>query len=310
MPFETTCAALPPPRFQLSTLATAYKAFFEDKQASDVQFLVGNERQAPRKLYANKAFLIKRSEYFRSMFSSDFSEGASADDVDDDPPSKRRKLDRSEEPSPPPEMGAAATEWQDDDDSLEWLPQDWVEEHGPSTVKEEPVEEGDKVEGVVRVTDTGYTTYRAMLYFLYTERVAFTPPASNFAVALAAETTNGQSRRDYLLEQSDPHVGDVEPASAHAVYRLADKLGLDELKDEAKSAILAGFSAENILYEYLSSFAYQFDEIQTAALDFALKNWNDVKTTVAFDRAIDGTDMEGIEGAKELWKKLLKSTKG
>lgn len=89
--------------------------------------------------------------------------------------------------------------------------------------------------------------------------------------------------------------GTIEPATPHALYRLADKLDISDVKEEAKSVIINGFTVENvsrsrfcfflrldsffdlffsqILYELISTFSYHYSEMQDAALAFALENW-------------------------------------
>jgi hypothetical protein len=47
---------------------------------------------------------------------------------------------------------------------------------------------------------------------------------------------------------------EVEQASAHAVYRLADMLGIAELKKEAKEAIVDGYTVERVRLALFSSF--------------------------------------------------------
>jgi hypothetical protein len=104
-----------------------------------------------------------------------------------------------------------------------------------------------------------------MLYFLYSNQITFTPPSANFVVELVKkqsdsavdlradeEATSGASRRDFLLKdcKKSEKPGEVEPASPHAVYKLADKLDLDELKVLAKKAIMEGFTVENVSFSF------------------------------------------------------------
>lgn len=93
-----------------------------------------------------------------------------------------------------------------------------------------------------------FTTYRAMLFYLYTGEITFTPLASSLTVAvLEGKADDETSRRDYLLQKT-PRSSDevVKPASPHAVYKLADKLDLEDLKDRAKRRIIGGFKVENV----------------------------------------------------------------
>jgi hypothetical protein len=91
-----------------------------------------------------------------------------------------------------------------------------------------------------------------MLYYLYTRTIDFTPLASNFLVELGKNEDNKDnpptSRRAFLLSKSRKSGLDVEPASPHAIYRLADKIDLDDLKELAKKAILSEFTVENVRF--------------------------------------------------------------
>lgn len=86
-----------------------------------------------------------------------------------------------------------------------------------------------------------------MIYYLYTRTIDFTPPASNFVIELAKNKENPPtSRHDFLLSKTTRTNTAVEPASAHTIYQLADKIDLDDLKELAKTKIVAGFTVENV----------------------------------------------------------------
>ncbi|GAA6007957.1 hypothetical protein JCM11491_006555 [Sporobolomyces phaffii] len=180
----------------------------------------------------------------------------------------------------------------------------------------------------VVVTDAGWITYRALIYWLYTHKLCLHESASNYLVQLnapVAETTtddlmsldppltaeSSESRRAWLLKRAAEtgrwkRAQDViEPASPHALYRLCDKLDVVELKELAKAAIIEGFTIQNVLYELVSTLSYHHDEIQDAARDFALANWDEVKLTPACQRVIAESGGGRIEGASEIWLKLL-----
>ncbi|GAA6041205.1 hypothetical protein JCM8097_008342 [Rhodosporidiobolus ruineniae] len=305
----------------------AYEGYFESETAADLAFYFRRDVELglKRELIANGGFLQNRSQYFKSMLTSGFCEGQSTSTTSSS----------SKQFRPNDELAKSNSAWRNDDDALEWLPEEWLEEHGPkenedaklvemaeeevtdSAESDEEVAEAGDAEmespkrsdkATIEVTDFGYTTYRAMLYFLHTERIVFHPLASNFTVELLKRTASGDtvslaSRRSYLLEQSETRDDAVGPASAHAIYRLADKLDLPDLKKRAKEAIVGGFTVENVLYELISTFAHQFDEMRDAAIKFAMANWDEVKKTPSFSRTLAGAS--GIEGGTELLGKLL-----
>ncbi|GAA6029042.1 hypothetical protein JCM8097_001565 [Rhodosporidiobolus ruineniae] len=260
--------------------------------SGDVIFRFPRDEQQ-RDITVQSEILKQRCGYFRSMLSSGFIEGS----LPPTPPSTPKK-------SPNPNLSS----WANDDDELQWLPVDWVDEYGPSMLGESHIQ-GDPapLSGIIEVTDFGYTTYRAMLYYLYTDKITFTPPASDFTVAfLKGDVDLGGdpiSRRAYLLRQAKRGDGVVEPASPHAVYRLADKIDLPELKERAKEAISRGLTVENVLYELVSTLAHQHDEIQELCVSFASNHWDEIKGTTALKRVIVGANE--VEGGPELLQKLL-----
>ncbi|GAA5856503.1 hypothetical protein JCM8547_008773 [Rhodosporidiobolus lusitaniae] len=253
----------------------------------------GRLHQACDDLFESEAdsnpVLTASSCYFRNMFSSGFSGTRPVSTS-----SSVVVLDKG-----------LPLDWINNDDSLEWLPEEWVEKAATSSSSGAPpsdsaADDSTKEQVVVQVTDFGYTTYRAILYYLYTGHIVFHPPASTFLVALDQEEDGSvdlSSRREYLLLRTERKLIKVEPASAHAIYQLAGKIDLPDLKKLAMEAILEGFSVDN------------HDEIQTATRGFTLQNWDEFRTTNAFDRVFDASlddDVE-IQGARDIWRKLLKA---
>ncbi|GAA5909483.1 hypothetical protein JCM6882_002655 [Rhodosporidiobolus microsporus] len=164
--------------------------------------------------------------------------------------------------------------------------------------------------------DVSWVTLRAFIFYLYTCHIIFTPPASNFTVELHSLTPASRplgilkSRRMWLLarcKQSSDNES-LQGVSPHAMYRLADKLDVPELKEMARRAIIAGFFPANVLYELISTFSHLHEEIQEAALRYACENWTLVKATPAFPRVIK--EAHAIEGGQEILLRLLQTAPG
>ncbi|GAA6041189.1 hypothetical protein JCM8097_008334 [Rhodosporidiobolus ruineniae] len=307
-----------------SALRSAYSDLFESPSLSDVVFTFPNDRH-PRSRYilVSKELISRRSSYFRTMLSPEWTEGTS------DLSSSRAPAGSDRRTSSVP-----VSPWADDDDGLEWLPEGWLDLHGPDgeRVAEKDFEEvpmGEEKRLLnIKITSPGYITYRAMLFFLYTERIEFTPPASDFTVALLAhhpdttapttpsaphaslEPTAGTSqpdfsnRRAWLGEQVPPRMEEkVAPASARAIYALADQLEIEELKARANEGVVAGFTVENIMYELVSASSRTYPELKAEALKFARANWSQVQKTAASRRV--RAHPEAIEGGAEILNELF-----
>lgn len=98
------------------------------------------------------------------------------------------------------------------------------------------------------------TTYRALIHCFYTSTLLLAEPASNYVVHVeaSAEKETSGSRRPWILKRSKetgrwiPNKSPIEPASPHAVYRLAHQLGLTHVKLLAKAALIKAYTAENV----------------------------------------------------------------
>lgn len=150
----------------------------------------------------------------------------------------------------------------------------------------------------VVVRDAAWSTWWAVLYYLYTDVIYFAPLSSSFAVrsrhmrtGSIATTLSGSSepssRREWIADwlsergmaSDTPTIGvgiaglqggeeastapvGPRPVSAKAVYRLADKLDLPGLKMRAFQHILGQLTAANIPAEVFSRFSATFEDVR------------------------------------------------
>ncbi|SCZ96104.1 BZ3500_MvSof-1268-A1-R1_Chr8-1g10007 [Microbotryum saponariae] len=164
----------------------------------------------------------------------------------------------------------------------------------------------------VVVTDAAYHSYRALLHYLYTDSITFAPLASTYHVArdaaLAFDTPFPfSSRRAYLLANTPwpQSKGGAGPCSAKAMYRLADKLGLPELKERAYEHIVKSLTAQNIPYEVFGSFAARFDEIKRVEIAFLLERWNDIKASHGLRKVFAFIRGNRFPGFEEVWLRII-----
>ena len=101
-----------------------------------------------------------------------------------------------------------------------------------------------------------------MLAYLYTTRVPFTALPSDYLVARQqAFETHESEESDSSFDFASPQLwlrdqfyglkdqrdwNGIEPASAHAMYRLADCYGIEELRELARDRILRSLTVENV----------------------------------------------------------------
>lgn len=109
--------------------------------------------------------------------------------------------------------------------------------------------------------DASYSTYYALLFFIYTETITFAPLTSSFLQQSSSLTPTDRpshqhtsststyrsvastqpserrsprrARREWIEEWCRLHPGRPRPPSAKSIYILADKMGLGVLKKKA-----------------------------------------------------------------------------
>ncbi|KAJ6623630.1 hypothetical protein B0H10DRAFT_776067 [Mycena sp. CBHHK59/15] len=118
-----------------------------------------------------------------------------------------------------------------------------------------PSPEPRRMGRVVILRDTAFNTWNALLYYLYTHKIRFTA---------------GPRLRNLSVRSKIPE------CSPKSMYRLADKLGLDDLKARSLSSIKACLSRENIVREAFASFTSMYPEVQDITVEFLIKNFAEV----------------------------------
>ncbi|KIP03404.1 hypothetical protein PHLGIDRAFT_121629 [Phlebiopsis gigantea 11061_1 CR5-6] len=137
-------------------------------------------------------------------------------------------------------------------ESLESTGEPSEPEHTPDTI----VNSGPQ--GKIRLMrDFAYPTWNAFIFYIYTGDVVFAPLKSQVQMP-----EPGTVRRDGLTAAAPR-------CSPKSMYRLADELGLDDLKTLAKKDIESKLSADNILAELFSGFTAKYDDIRDMELTFA-----------------------------------------
>jgi hypothetical protein len=111
---------------------------------------------------------------------------------------------------------------------------------------------------VIVIREVAYKTLRALIYYLYTDKVAFAPLRSQ---GTKSSNTSAQSTLD---EYHSP-----PPCSPKSMYRVADRFGLDDLKKKAEQDIRSKLTSENILTELYSTFTSSYDKISQMEISFA-----------------------------------------
>ncbi|PFH53913.1 hypothetical protein AMATHDRAFT_136448 [Amanita thiersii Skay4041] len=188
----------------------------------------------------------------------------------------------------------------------------------------------------VIVRDTAYSTYRAVLFYLYTDSIVFAPLSSSFTssdetspivtsantsvTALDVQGSSGTakkstkggmppavSRKEWIQEWCSTNPGRPVPCSAKAVYRLADRIGLMELKERAAQHIYNSLSVNNIPYEVFSAFSATYDEIRKVLVDYFLSHWDEVRISKTMKTVWQQIRNGRHPGFEEVWPVIAQS---
>lgn len=184
-----------------------------------------------------------------------------------------------------------------------------------------------KAHSTVLIRGVAYNTYRALLYYLYTDNIVFAPLSSCFVSSRLVITSpsfpssprsedtppptsssrkptytdSATSRKEWIRDWMKHNPGRPAPCSAKAIYREADRLDLSDLKARAAQHIFKSLAVENIAYEVFSPFASTFEEIRKVEIDFFLKNWQEIRTSDAMKNVWHQIRIGRHPGFEEVW---------
>jgi len=115
------------------------------------------------------------------------------------------------------------------------------------------------------------------------------------------------SRKEWIKEWCQNNLGKPTPCSAKAVYRLADRLGLLDLKDRAAQHIYKLLTVDNIAYEVFSPFSAMYDEIRKVLVDFFLTHWQDIRNSESMKTVWKQIRNGRHPGFEEVWPVIVQN---
>ncbi|KZV61512.1 hypothetical protein PENSPDRAFT_759388 [Peniophora sp. CONT] len=371
-------------------LLDSFGALLDDPVYSDVEFVLPRRNgslRASKRIFAMKK-ILKRYDYFDTMFGSGFQEastdrfdffpdqdgandrdsmsdnisevtslggrGDDSDEEDEESEDEDARTDLGIDSSVPP-----TTESSDDEGvRTPLIEHSDVQSDDPpmivrTKVAEPPTPQSSRIAPTrgrtgrpasvqhiqpprmrVVVRDVAYSTYKAVLYYLYTDIIHFAPLSSTFYATRgpapapvqaaneshvtlvggisgktgqsAADTFSGQmpssgSRKEWIREWAQVNPGRPLACSAKAVYRLADKLGLRELRERAFEHIRAGLTVENVPYEVFSTFSATYEAVRKVEVKFFLDHWTSIRASEAMRNVWQQIRVGRHPGFEEVW---------
>ncbi|GAA5902955.1 hypothetical protein JCM6882_009652 [Rhodosporidiobolus microsporus] len=233
------------------------------------------------RLWADEATLARASPYCAQLLSSAFAEGSTST-------------------TPLKVSGATVDpyEFEESDDET-----DLLEARRDATTPSTPFK-------TITITDTAYSTYLAVLVYLYSHHISFAPLLSTFR-------TSGESRRDASPARSSALTSLTDtssdallppPVSPKSVYRLAHLLDLADLSSLALANFASQLTPQNAAYELYSDVATCYPAVRDVVLDFVVERWSEVKderATKEMEVKAEAGELSGAAGtAMKLARRL------
>ncbi|ODO03145.1 hypothetical protein I350_05990 [Cryptococcus amylolentus CBS 6273] len=185
----------------------------------------------------------------------------------------------------------------------------------------------------VIIRDAAWTTWWALLYWIYTDIIYFAPLTSTFenshksCTPTSATTTTDEptNRLEWLRRwmadhDIDPppspsstfgepsyelHVG-PRPVSAKSIYRLADKLDILPLKLRAYHHICSQLTANNVPAEVFSRFSATFEDVRKVQVECFLANWGEIKKSDVMMDIWKNIRLGKHVGFEDVWPLIVK----
>ncbi|KAI0338892.1 hypothetical protein BDW22DRAFT_1336950 [Trametopsis cervina] len=131
------------------------------------------------------------------------------------------------------------------------------------------------------------------------------PLLSNQRASLSLDETPAlkrpTSRRAWIVEWEKNNPGRPRPCSAKAVYRLADRLGLQELKERSFQQIIKSLTVDNVAYEVFSDFSAAFEDVRKVEVAFFLEHWSEIRGSGAMRNVWQQIRLGRHPGFEEVW---------
>ncbi|GAA5943389.1 hypothetical protein JCM10213_007977 [Rhodosporidiobolus nylandii] len=307
--FTFRCHLERSPPMQQNTFATTAPSLFgktlDHPTYSDVVLRLQSPEASGACILDNKLVLTQRCSYFRSLFTSGFSESSTV------------LLDPSALPGEPNDpLAGDISDFEAFEASLtsQACADTGVESScGIASSAPSPLHGSSSASALARpflqvpVSDCSYSTLDSLLFFLRTGKVCFLPSTGNYLIAFQDEGSSHPysiSGRNAWLNKAVEGLGGPGFCNPHALYRLADRYLLGELKKLAKERIVRGLTVQNVGYEAFSCLSRDFEDVQKDAVEFVLKNWKEVKATRAWSQAMELLSEGHLPGGLDILRRV------
>ncbi|KAI0633346.1 hypothetical protein C8Q77DRAFT_1057543 [Trametes polyzona] len=166
----------------------------------------------------------------------------------------------------------------------------------PQAPAEPPAARDGACRRTIVVRDSAFRTWRALVFYAYTGRIAFAPLRSQGLGTVQAD--------------DESEAAQLPICSPKSAYRLAMKYGLVELQDLAARDISFKLSTQNALAELFSPFAARYPIVRCAALDFVYMHIRHHDIAVALPVWVDHFARGELKHCSDVFSELIQKLSG
>ncbi|GAA5913334.1 uncharacterized protein JCM6883_003042 [Sporobolomyces salmoneus] len=302
--------------------------FLDNPTCCDTLFAIHCSSERVLHVLASRSLLVSVSSYFKTLFESSFAESSARQKITLGSLKIYRKYASLSFATTKKELfpfttiasPSASSSESEDDGAASPFP-------GPysavTTVPERYFEADDSGKFfVIDIHETDFFAYRSMIAYLHTKYTPLLHLPSDALVeyhqgAGAGARADRRTPESYLAlwlvdefhnSKKHPLYTGVHSCSAHAMYRLADRYELDELKEMSLGFIVRSLTVENVAYELFSSLSLDYEPVQKPVFNFLCQNWDAVKSTKAFEIVFERFSLGELSTGKDLMASIFKMT--
>ncbi|BGP12335.1 hypothetical protein JCM10213_003858 [Rhodosporidiobolus nylandii] len=261
----------------------------------DVRLFFPRTQADGAELWVKGDILSRSSPYLKDLLSSDFAEAQPRR-------SKRARTSGAVEAAPAPTP--AEKDFEDSDDETdEFL----FSTKPPSLSSSSEVDDISFPFRQITVTQTAFSTYHAVLVYIQTGFVHFTPLSSSFPLSNPAFST----RRNFLSSKHDEDPSLPLPVSPTSAYRLAHLLQLEDLQKCALEAVQKSLTVKGAAAELFRDTSIAYEDFRKVVLDYVKAKWTKVKESEGWKAKMAEIEAGELSQAApvllELWKAGLQA---
>ncbi|KAJ8293483.1 hypothetical protein OF846_003494 [Rhodotorula toruloides] len=240
------------PSVEADSLSKRLPALELSPISRDVRFLFPHAPSGGAELWADADFLAHASPFFSSLLSSGFAETQAVS-----PGSREAAIN---------DLDGSAPDCSDSDTEADEV---YLKEYPMKLSNDTSLQYKQ-----IQITETSFSTYRAVLAYLRTDSIEFAPLSSD---CKPLSTDAKHTRRHYLAVSLDAKLPTL--VSPKSTYRLAHLLELGALQKICINRLRHVLRPENAPIELFSSVSQLYDDWRKVILDYILDNWDAVMET-------------------------------